>query len=288
MAKQKIDIYQRVTDSIVAKMESDLPPWQKPWTGGIAISPLRANGVRYRGINVLMLMYAADEGGYAAPRWITYNQAQELGGQVQKGEKSSLVVKAGTFLKEVENGAGDVEAVQRSYMRSYNVFNAEQCDGLPAEFYEHGNKPIDFGTCNDPDLDAVFDANGATLLHGGSRAYYSPDEDLIKMPPIKNFKGAGAYYATLAHEFTHWTGHKSRLDRAISMARQKYAFEELVAELGSAMIGAALGIEPDFDQNAAYIAGWIKCLKEDKKAIFNAATLAQAAADYVLGHQKAA
>ena len=281
MADKKFDLYDHVTNSIIAAMEAGTAPWRKPWTGKAAGAcfPLRSNGEPYRGINVLMLWLEASAKGYTAPRWFTYKQAQELGGQVRKGEKSATVVKYGTFEKEDANG----EEKKVPYARAYRVFNADQIDGLPAEFYgTPTEEPRDLGTEADPVLDAFFAATGADIRHSEDpRAYYNMMEDFIHMPHVATFHSANGYYATLAHEATHMTGHKSRLDRFNKSDRRAYAYEELVAEIGSCMVCATIGIVPDFDQSGAYVKGWLEALANDSRLIFKAASDAQKALEYL-------
>lgn len=236
------DLYQHVTDTIIASLEAGTPAWRKPWTGdaGGAAFPRRANGEPYRGINVLMLWLTAAEKGYRAAHWFTYRQAQEAGGQVRKGEKSATVVKYGTFERE-EKGGEDARKIP--YLKAYSVFNAEQIDGLPAEFYAaSAEEPRDLGTSADPTLDAFFAATGADIRSSDDpRAYYNPVADFIHMPPISTFHSADGYYATLAHEATHWTGHGSRLDRLGRFNdRKAYAFEELIALSGQSAPSATL------------------------------------------------
>jgi antirestriction protein ArdC len=277
------DLYAHVTDSIIASIEAGTPAWRKPWTGdkGGAPFPLRSNGEPYSGINVLMLWLAADAKGYRAARWFTYKQAQETGGQVRKGEKSSTVVKYGTFEREdAETG----EERRLPYLKAYRVFNAEQIDGLPAEYYGTPAEPArDLGTETDPTLDAFFAATGADIRTSDEpQAYYNPTEDFIHMPPIATFHSAAGYYATLAHEACHMTGHKSRLDRFSRFTdRKAYAFEELIAEIGNCMTCARLGLAPDFDQSGAYVQSWLRALKDDKRLIFKAASEAQKAAEWL-------
>ncbi|WP_170565799.1 ArdC family protein [Ruegeria atlantica] len=277
----KFDIYQHVTDQIIAAIEAGTPPWRQPWTGsaGGLVFPLRSNDEPYRGINVLMLWLAAEVNGYTSAHWFTYRQAQEMGGQVRKGEKSSQVVKYGTF--ERENDSGDPEQIP--YARAYRVFNADQIDDLPERFYIKPEDQRDMGTTAEPGLQAFFEATGARIKTSDQpRAFYSVTEDYIHMPPVGTFHSAEDYFGTLAHEAVHCTGHKSRLDRfKVGMAKQDRAQEELVAEIGSAMVCARLGLVPDFEQNAAYVESWLKALKEDKRAIFKAASAAQKAADFL-------
>ena len=281
----KFDLHAHVTNQIITAMESGTAPWRKPWTGaagGVAF-PRRHNGETYQGINVVMLWLEAAERGYTSPFWMTYKQAQEIGGQVRKGEKSATVVKVGRFEKEDKEGG---DPVSLPFARAYRVFNADQIEGLPEKY--HGKAvetPRDLGTVADPELDAFCAATGARIeTSEDPKAFYHPLHDHIHMPPIATFHDANGYYATLAHELTHWTGHSSRLDRFGKKGRDRaaYAFEELVAEIGSCMVYASLGLVPDFDQSASYIESWLKALKDDKRMIFAAASAAQAACNMIL------
>lgn len=281
MAKGRFEIYQEVTDRIVAAIEAGTPPWRKPWTGsapGMAV-PTRSTGEPYRGINVLMLWLTAEARGFSAAHWFTYAQAQAAGGQVRRGETSALVVKYGTVEKEGEGG--EIETVP--FARAYRVFNADQIDGLPEAFYRRGEPPRDLGTACDPVLDAWFAGTGLTIKTSAEpRAYYDMRADRIHMPPVATFESTARYVDTLAHEACHATGHASRLDRLAAYARREdYAREELVAEIGGAMLCASLGLPSDYDQNGAYIESWLKAMRADKREIFRAASAAQRAADFL-------
>ena len=282
MTAEKFDVYTHVTNQIITQIEAGTPPWRKPWTGGGAgVSlPERFNGEAYRGINILMLWATAMAKDYSSTRWMTFNQAKQLGGHVRKGEKSATVVKYGTVEREDENG----EERQIPYARAYRVFNADQIEGLPAEFYILPDPPRDLGTVSDPALEAFFAATGAQIdVTEEPRAYYNIKTDRIHMPPIGTFYRASGYFGTLAHETIHWTGATKRLDRLGRFNdRMAYAFEELVAEIGNCMLCAQIGVEPEFDQSAAYVEGWLEAMKEDSRAIFRAASEAQKAVDYIM------
>lgn len=284
----KADVYEKVTAQIVAALEEGVRPWLKPWNAehaaGRITRPLRANGIPYRGINVLMLWGAAVEHGFGAPLWLTYKQAQELGGQVRKGEKGSLVVYANTITKTEQDETGaDVER-NIPFMKGYTVFNAEQVDGLPAHFYALAAPALD-PLARDARAEAFFAATGATIRHGGNQAFYTMAEDRVQMPPFEAFRDSESYYATLAHELTHWTRHPKRLERDFgrkTWGDEGYAMEELVAELGAAFLAADLDLTPEVRaDHASYIASWLKVLKDDKRAIFSAAAHAQRAVDYL-------
>lgn len=289
----KTDVYDQVTASIVAALEAGVQPWFKPWNAehaaGRITRPLRANGIAYRGINVLMLWGVAVERGYSAPLWLTYKQAQELGGQVRKGEKGSLVVYANSVTRtETDEASGEETARNIPFLKSYTVFNAEQVEGLPAHFYAMA-APALSTLERIAAADQFFGATGAEIRHGGNQAYYTQGPDRVQMPPFESFKDEIGYYATLAHELTHWTKHPKRLDRDFgrkSWGDEGYAMEELVAELGAAFLAADLGLEaaPRAD-HAAYIASWLTVLKSDKRAIFSAAAHAQRAVDFLMAMQ---
>jgi antirestriction protein ArdC len=282
------DIYSRVTDQIVAELEAGVRPWVQPWnaahTAGEVSRPLRYNAVPYRGINVVLLWLAALRQHFASPLWMTYKQAAELGGQVRKGAKGSMVVYADTFTRRENDEAGQEQEVAVPFLKSYTVFNTEQIDGLPGHYYAQTEQlmhPIER-----IERAEHFVANiGADIRHGGSLAYYSPAGDFVQMPPLSSFRSASAYYATLCHELTHFTRHPSRLNREFGRRRfgdEGYAMEELVAELGAAFLCADLGLTPEVrDDHAAYIGSWLKVLKNDKRAVFTAAGHAQRAADYL-------
>jgi antirestriction protein ArdC len=290
----RTDVYQRITDQIVRELENGVRPWMKPWNAehaaGRITRPLRGNGIPYQGINVLMLWSAAMEKGYAAPIWMTFLQAQEFKAHVRKGEQGSLVVYADKITRtETDEDTGEESARAIPFMKGYTVFNVEQIDGLPQRFYAKA-EPRSETVQRIARVESFFAATGAAVRHGGNRAYYSVSTDHVQMPPIEAFRNAESYYATLAHETTHWTRHPSRLDRDFGRKRygdEGYAMEELVAELGSAFLSADLDLTPEVrDDHAAYIASWIKVLKNDKRAIFTAASHAQRAADFLHGLQK--
>lgn len=289
----KSDIYQRITDQIVADLERGVRPWHKPWNAehaaGRITRPLRAGGQPYNGINVIMLWSAAMAQGFAAPIWMTFKQAKEMGAHVRKGEKGNLVVYANTITKTEENErTGEEEERNIPFMKGYTVFNVEQIDGLPAHFHAPAEAPFDPVQRNQT-AETFFRSTGADIRHGGNQAYYTVTHDYVQMPPFETFCDAQSYYATLAHECTHWTRHEKRLERDFGRKRwgdEGYAMEELVAELGAAFLSADLDLTPEpREDHAAYIASWLRVLKDDKRAIFTAAAHAQRAADFLNGLQ---
>lgn len=288
----KADIYSRVTGKIVADLEKGVRPWAKPWStehaGARIVRPLRHNGKPYQGLNILLLWGSAVENGFSSPVWMTFKQARDLGAHVRQAEKGSLVVFADTLHKtETDDKTGEEIEKNIPFMKGYTVFNVDQIDGLPFHYYAKPEQPHIQQTERNECLECFFRNTGALIRHGGNRAFFSPAADFIQMPPFPAFRDAESYYATLAHEMTHWTGHASRLDRNLDRQdRQHYAREELVAELGAAFLCANLAITPETrEDHAAYIAHWLKALKDDKRFIFSAASHASRAADHLEGYQ---
>lgn len=283
------DVYTRVTDRIVADLAKGVRTWMKPWSAehaaGKITRPLRHNGTPYSGINILMLWSSAMAGGFAAPIWMTFRQALELKAHVRKGEKGSLVVYANSITrKETDDATGGETDHEIHFMKGYTVFNVEQIEGLPAHYYA---KPEPrFSPVQRIEHAENFFVNlRADIRHGGTQAYYAQEPDYIRMPPFEAFSDAQSYYATLAHESTHWTKHPARLAREFGRKKwgdEGYAEEELVAELGSAFLCADLELDlAPREDHASYIAHWLTVLKNDKRAIFRAAAHAQRAAEFL-------
>ncbi|MFC1040770.1 ArdC family protein [Pasteurella multocida] len=300
--KAKFDLHQHVTDRIIAALESGTAPWLKPWTNAGSHLALPRNAVSnryYNGVNVLLLWLAAAEKGYRQSKWITMKAANELGGHVRKGEKATLVVNYNPVEKEkldkdgnvVVDDEGNPEMVHFAFIKTHYLFNIEQCENLPAQYYELDDKAE-----SEPEVQYREFAEIRQIIEGidlkveikpSNRAYYRPSTDVVVMPEMKQFNSEADFYSVLLHEMTHATGHKNRLNReGITSGKAKfgndiYAFEELVAEMGGAFLCAHLGFDT-VPQNASYIASWIKVLKEDKRAIFRAAGKAREASDYML------
>ncbi len=285
------DVYAAVTERILADLRAGTRPWIQSWTAAPTALPLRHGGEPYRGINVLLLWAAAFDRGYASPHWMTYRQAQALGGQVRRGETSSRVF----FVRTVERRAdqdpgsagGDDDPDHVRVHRVYSVFNADQIDGLPDDYRAPAPAPANPGE-RIAHCESWFANLGLHVAAHPSRACYQPRLDTIRMPPFESFESPEAYYAVLAHESVHATNTPARAHRGGfgGFGSPEYAFEELVAELGSAFVCAELGIsaEPRPD-HAAYIAGWIKALEDDPRTIVRAAALAQKAVDWLRDRQ---
>lgn len=285
---KRADVYSRVTDRIIEQLERGVRPWLQPWNAthaaGRVSRPPRHNGEAYNGINILMLYMAAKMHGYNCPIWMTYKQAQSLGGYVRKGEHGSPVVYASTYTKTETTDDGVEIEHEQAFLKEYCVFNTCQIEGLPERFYALAEPPRDTMRRIER-ADAFFAATQADIRHGGNRAYYTITGDYIQMPPFVAFRDAESHAATLAHELTHWTRHESRLNRDFGRKRfgdEGYAIEELVAELGSSFLCADLEITPELrGDHASYIDHWLKILKQDKRVIFTAASHASRAVDYL-------
>jgi antirestriction protein ArdC len=286
---EKYSIFDRVTQKIIADLEQGVLPWQKPWQGGGTdhmTRPLRHTGEPYNGVNILLLWDEAASKGFANPTWMTFKQAEEYGGKVRKGEKGAFVVYANKLIKtETDEQTGaDVER-QIPFLRGYHVFNVEQIDGLPEKFSLPVTPPIQNNLGRLERVEHFIRNTGAEIRYGGDSAHYSEKLDQIHLPTIESFKDSESYYATLAHEATHWTKHEKRLNREFGRVKwgdEGYAKEELVAEIGSAFLCADLGITPETRaDHAAYIGYWLKILKNDRKFTFTAASHATRAVEYL-------
>jgi antirestriction protein ArdC len=293
---ERQDVYTRITNQIISHLEKGVRPWCRPWNAEHAAGrinrPLRHNGQSYSGINVLSLWASAMTQSFAAPIWMTFRQATEFDAHVRKGEKGSLVVYANSITRtERDEKTGDEIDREIPFLKGYTVFNVEQIDGLPEIYYAKA-APVRDPVARIDHAEKFFAGIGAIVKHGGNRAFYAQELDYVQMPPFEAFRDAESYYATMAHELTHWTKHPSRLDRDCgrkSWGDAGYAAEELVAELGSAFLCADIELhqEPRED-NAAYIATWLEVLKNDNRAIFTAAAHAQRAAAYLHSFHKTA
>jgi antirestriction protein ArdC len=290
----RADIYVRITERIVAELEKGVRPWVQPWSAGHAngriTRPLRHNGEPYSGLNVLLLWSEAMARGFTAPTWMTFRQARELGGHVRKGETSATVIYASRFTKTETDARGDEVERAIPFLKAYGVFNVGQIEGLP-EHYHAPAQPVLDPVERLAHADRFFARTGAVIRHGGARAFYSPSTDHIQMPPFEAFRDAASYVAVLSHEQIHWTADSRRVGRDLSRYakdRTERAREELVAEIGSALLCADLGIVPELEprpDHAAYVASWVAVLADDRRAIFQAAAHAQRAVAFLHGLQ---
>ena len=283
-ATDKRDVYARVTAQIINAIEQGVGTWRMPWhtSGRYAFSPINvASKKPYRGINTVCLWAAAQAKGYERGEWATYQQWQDKGAQVRKGEKATLVVFWKFANDSTETQEGETSHSSRLlFTRGYSVFNASQVDGYTPKADADITMPERIAHA-----EAFFEAIRADVRHGGNQAFYAPTTDHIQMPPFGAFPENIPYYSTLAHEHTHWTAPSARCDRQLGkrFGDNAYAAEELIAELGAAFTCAHLGLstEPRED-HAQYLASWLRVLKADSKAIFTAASKAQQATDWMI------
>lgn len=290
---ERPNLYDEVTAKIIAELEAGRRPWVQPWGSAEGVAPgLPRNaltGRSYSGVNVLILWGAVIGEGYPSQSWLTFKQAQAAGGCVRKGERGTGVVFADRFVPkgEAERAAREEDDARAiPFLKRFTVFNVAQCEGLrpglaadPAPLPEREIFPV---------AEAVIAASGADFRIGGSQAFYVPALDYVQVPPQPAFFHQIDYYRTALHELTHWTGHPSRLARDFGgRGSDRYAREELAAEMGSAFLCAALGIVPTV-RHADYLASWLAVLRADNRAIFRAAGAASKAADYLLRLRDAA
>ncbi len=280
------NVYAIITERILALLETGTIPWQKPWAiNGEDCMPRNLISRKpYRGVNVFLLHAMS----YASPYWLTFKQAQELGGNVRKGEKATPVV----FWKWLDTAEPDEsgKAKRMPLLRYYSAFNVAQCEGIetPAsQTKQREHNPIEMA-------EQIVTAmpKRPAIEHERARACYWPAFDRVEMPNPEAFRTPEDYYSTLLHELTHSTGHETRLNRKgvagsdgewSALGSAPYAKEELVAEMGASFLCGQIGIvERTLDNSAAYIAGWLERLRNDHRLIVQAAAQAQKAADYIL------
>lgn len=287
--QDRANLYDEITEKIIAELEAGRVPWVRPWGTAAGNAPLAmptnaATARRYSGINVLILWGAVIEHGFPSQSWLTFRQALALGGNVRKGEHGTTVVYADRFVPDEEKRrareTGD-EAQAIPFLKRFTVFNAAQCDNLPAEIVKVAPPPE---TCLiESRVESLIRATGIDFRIGGNRACYMPTLDYVQVPPPQAFFEPVNWHRTALHELGHATGHRSRLGRDMTggFGTRKYAFEELVAEINAAFCCASLGIVPTV-RHADYIGSWLEVLREDNRAIVRAASQASKAADWLL------
>jgi antirestriction protein ArdC len=299
MANQEA-IRKRVTEEIVAALKSGTRlPWSRPWSDlentGLPTNAVSANP--YRGINVLLLMLVSQARGYTSKYWATFNQWRDLGFQVQRrpdhipaGQYGTRCILYKPVTKTTKNDDGDDEEHRYFLLREFVLFSAEAVCGPGSEDYlakpRSSSSFVDYQPAEE-----VIAATGADIRHGGNKAVYRIEQDYIQMPVKGAFLKTHEYYGTALHELCHWSGHDSRLNRLVKLARfgsESYAIEELIAELGSAFLCAELGIPNSDDRSnvTAYLSSWLDVLQRDHNAIFTAASAASKAADFILGFSR--
>lgn len=284
------EVLEKIAAQVVSKMETVGGQWAKSWVsdcGGLHVQAVSQKP--YKGLNQIILMAEADENGYTTSEWATYKTWEEAGSQVRKGEHGvSLVRWVEKKCKDhdpewqCQRCLGGAPIIPVTFV----VFNAEQCDHTTWE-KSLGVQPIQRDNERIPEIDEWVSALGVDLRHGGGSAYFRPSTDHVQMPEMGDFIGSDRYYSVLFHEITHWSGGAKRLNRITPAAfgSTEYAYEELVAELGSVFLGAEWGIEPEMrDDHVLYLKSWISKLKSDPKMLFKAASDASKAAEFLERH----
>lgn len=277
------DIYKMITDRIIAELESGVIPWDRPWTG---CGEGAFSGTTGKPYSILNQMILAKPGA-----WFTFQEAKKRGGHVRKGEHSSFVVFwKSVKVSETDSATGEVKEKLVPMLRYYQVFHIDQCEGLKLDELPKVSEIEESPTALKVIADYI--ANNAPIRLENealtNKAYYSPAEDKIVVPSVRQFTEQGEYYSTVFHEMTHSTGHKSRLDRLSGPAHfgdESYSKEELVAEIGAAILCNMTGVESkkSFRNSAAYVQSWLRALRNDKKMIVQASGQASRAVDFILG-----
>lgn len=286
---ERDDIYNKITNIIIERLKSGEIPWEKPWSNKTQITPQNyVSGKHYNGINELILMSRRDE----HPLYLTFNQAKELGGSIKKGAKSSIVVfwkplHIDKLTGKIVNNKADYKKDDKiiPYLKYFNVFNIKDTEGFEKKLPEiiQISEKEKIEAC-EKIINEMPDR--PQIIEQGNIASYSHTHDIVSVPPREQFKNIHEFYSTAFHELIHSTGHSKRLDRKLDnfFGTKPYAKEELIAELGSSFLCGKTGIETKTIENsAAYIQGWLKELSSDPKFVFEAATKAQKAADYIQG-----
>jgi len=273
----KTDIYDTVTNRIIENLEKGCIPWIKPWHTENTLDRNIKSGNEYNGINRVILGMS----GYQSNIWGSFKQWKDLGANVKLHEHGTQIV----FYKPVAGVKVTSEGEEVSYNSVFTtsyVFNAEQVENIEIKTRDVEDKPF----LNNVDIDSMVTNTGASIRHSGNSAYYKRDDDYINMPIKSDFNNEAGYYATLLHELTHWSGAKHRLDRTKGkrFGDTAYAFEELIAELGSAFLCEKYAVKGDI-RHEGYIQSWLQALKNDNKMIFKASAYAQKSTDYIVGFE---
>lgn len=270
-----------VLDKLIESMERGVLPWKRGWEtsgGGLPTNP--STGRDYSGSNIMILWAEQAEKGYSSSAWLGFNQGSKLGGSVRKCEKSTYIILYRPY--EKENDKGELETF--GYITTKPIFNIDQFDGL-----DHLKQPV--ATHEWTPVEAVerlLIQSGAVIEYGTDRPCYVPSVDKIRLPERNRFHSPESFSATALHELTHWTGHASRLNRTKGkrFGDDAYAYEELVAECGSAFVQAKIGLQADVEYHASYLDSWLGVLKKDRSVLMHAASAASKAADYMINQNK--
>jgi antirestriction protein ArdC len=283
----RASLYDDITNKIIAELKAGRLPWVQPWGSAGVNAPLgipknAATGRNYSGINVLILWGAVVQHGYAVQSWLTYRQAAGLGGNVRKGERGTTVVYADRFVPDDERrrAYNEGEAPRAiPFLKRFTIFNVEQCQGLPEDIAANATPAATHLIL--PQVEELIRATGADIRIGGDKAYYDVAGDFIRVPPPQAFFEPMNWHRTALHEILHLVGRRLGRDLSGAFGSKKYAYEEIVCELSTSFVCAALGIVPTV-RHADYIGSWCEILQESNRAIIRAASAASKAADYLL------
>jgi len=275
-------VYKIITDKIISRLKEGNISWKKGWIGQ-KINYVSRNS--YSGVNLLLLEKPGE--------YLTFNQAKKLGGHVKKGSKSEMVIYYKMLKKTVEekNERGVVEEVEKKipFLRYYRVFHIDDVEGIESKLETTTHDPIESAE----NIIKNFKDKPKIEIKTSDRAFYQPRTDKVVVPKMEQFKDLNKYYAAIFHELTHSTGHNSRLNRFTNddqfiFSSKSYSKEELVAEIGSAMLCNIAGIETDetLDNSAAYIKGWVEKLENNHRLIVRASSRAQKAVDLITAEEE--
>jgi len=287
MAKPKKDAYQEITNEFIKALETGIVPWKKPWDVIGDLPSNVASKKTYNGINLMVLGWQPSE----SKVWGTFNQWKKLGGFVRKGEEGTSIIFWKMFDKKDKDGNivldkdGKPEVIR--YLKYSKVFNAHQIEGIELEKYlpvkPEGNE---FSPIEKAEQIVQNMPKRPQTIHSGNVACYSPSMDTVTMPTKEQFHNSESYYSVLFHEYSHSTGHKSRVGRDLEPTQfgsESYSKEELIAEISACFLCSNAGINTTFDNSAAYVKGWLSKLKNDKRLIVTASSAAKKSAKFILG-----
>jgi antirestriction protein ArdC len=299
MASQQ-QVREAITGQIIAALESGgVPPWRRPWRiGPNAGFPSNIVSKKpYRGINPILLDMSSARHGLTSKWWATFNQWKTLGGKVMprpphvpSGKWGTQIVFWSPVRKPVKNDTGGDEEDRFFVLRSYTVFSVDQVEGDHLSHLRagHGENDTDGAVIDFLPAEEAIEATGVTIRHGGGHAFYSPSEDFVQVPPKASFEAVDEYYETVLHELVHWSEHPTRLNWCRRQTENTYALGELVAEIGACYIARELGVpaSENLTNHVAYLASWLKAMKDDPRFIFTASAQATKAADYLLAFSR--
>ncbi len=284
---KKQEVMIEISNKVIGMMKDHGVKWSKPWVKAVKETgqPVSAKNREYTGINRINLSLHILERDYTSPVFATFKQWKSLGANLvdAKGKGIKVFFFTTTMVESRENKDRKIAV---PCFKVYTVFNADHVEGWDGKWLEDEQEDLTQDWKNLYDVDELIAQTGAVIReHNSNQAFYSPSLDKINMPSRAQFKDAQGFYGTLFHELIHWTGHESRENRkfGIRHGSDQYAFEELIAELGSAMLSGITGVEAEpREDHAIYLNNWMQCLKDNPQAIVKAASKAEKASQFVL------